>query len=156
MFKIRRTMHVSKSAVEKFVPAKEDTRVRALISITTPGFPDAILSPHIWPTVLRLKFHDYTHDDGVHKVITAVQATEILKFLSNIQKDTEELIVHCEAGVSRSASVAKFVAEIYNLDFDQTYNRHNRYVYSMLRQIYGKSLNVTSYEPPGFYRDWVK
>jgi predicted protein tyrosine phosphatase len=156
MFRIKRTTHVSKSAVEKFIPQPGDTTRRALISITTPGFPDAVIPSHVWTSVLRLKFHDYTHDDGVHKVITIQQTSEILKFLSSVQGDVDELIVHCEAGVSRSASVAKFVAEIYNLDFDQTYNRHNRYVYSMLRQIYGKSLGVRSYQPPGFYQSWGK
>lgn len=52
-----------------------------------------------------------------HRVFCARDAIEIVEFVEDcIAEDrTLELIVHCYAGVSRSAAVAKFVCEHYGL-----------------------------------------
>jgi predicted protein tyrosine phosphatase len=155
MFRIKYTTHISMRNAEK-IARKNDVK-RALISITTPGFPDAKIDLSAWDDVLRLKFHDFHWEDGVHKVLTEAQATEVLRFLSKNQHETDELIVHCEMGVSRSAAMAKFIAEIYNLDFDMTYNRHNRFVYTLLKRVYGQYAHCAAsltraFEPPGYYK----
>lgn len=140
MFSIKFTTFISKRQAE-MMPKTDDGIKRALISLVSPGQPEANLQPGAWTDVLRMKFHDFHWDDGVHKVITKAQAIEILQFLTKNQHDAEEVIVHCEMGVSRSAAVSMFIADIYNLAFDRTYNRHNRYVYTMLKRAYGQALD---------------
>lgn len=44
----------------------------------------------------------------------------------------ETLIVHCHAGKSRSATVAKFAAELFSLPFDRAYDGYNTTVYELL------------------------
>lgn len=52
-----------------------------------------------------------------HRVFCARDAIEIVEFVEDCIADdrTLELIIHCYAGVSRSAAVAKFVCEHYGL-----------------------------------------
>jgi len=50
------------------------------------------------------------------------------------------VIVHCEGGISRSAAVSKFVAQIYNLEFPEGYSLYNRHVFSTLLRVHGTSL----------------
>lgn len=156
MFRIKYTTHMSMRNAEKVATRKPDV-TRAIISITTPGFPDANLKTEAWDDILRLKFHDFSWDDGLHKVMTVAHAAEVLRFLSKNQHKVDELIVNCEMGVSRSAAISMFIAEIYNLEFDWTYNRHNRYVYTILKRVYGQyapsaSSPTRAFDIPGYHK----
>ena len=110
----------------------------AMISIT--GFnpydvPNpALLHPN-WQEVLRVEFDDVSiRGDDLHG-ITEEQAVQIIAFLGAVQDKVEKVFVHCLAGVSRSAGVAKFIAERYGLDFDHGYGLYNRLVYDTLKQV---------------------
>lgn len=110
----------------------------AIISIT--GFDPydvpnlALLHPN-WQEVLRLEFDDVSiRGDHLHG-ITPHQTAQVIAFLDAVQDMVEKIIVHCLAGVSRSAGVAKFVAERYRLDFDHTYGMYNRLVYDTLKEV---------------------
>lgn len=59
--------------------------------------------------ILRLQFED---DDNGPNIITENDATKIINFVNKWQDWVSEIIVHCEAGISRSAGVA--AALIYN------------------------------------------
>ncbi|MBC8427271.1 MAG: dual specificity protein phosphatase family protein [Proteobacteria bacterium] len=44
----------------------------------------------------------------------------------------DKILVHCFAGASRSAGVAKYIAEKYDLKFNYEYNDYNELVYNIL------------------------
>lgn len=105
-----------------------------------------------WSKILKQEFHDAdasgrSIDSRLAEVIeknqlvlfTEDQATEILKFLRLHQDDHTQAIVHCEGGISRSAAVSKFIAQIYNLEFIDGYSLYNRHVYSTLTKVYNSS-----------------
>jgi predicted protein tyrosine phosphatase len=83
----------------------------AVISITDPGSrPANIFAFEPKVKTLRLEFHDVEgHEEsvrlGVHRAMSADQASKVVGFLTTLQ-DRDVLVVHCEAGISRSAGVA--------------------------------------------------
>lgn len=128
---------------------------RSLISITGPigqsspmGFGNvsklANLELKAWKNILRLQFHDlapskYANDNG--KILfDEKMSIQIFKFLKE-NEDQEEIVVHCEAGVSRSAAVSKFIARIYNLGFPEDYDYYNQHVFGVLLKTYGICLS---------------
>ena len=125
-----------------------------LISITTNPVPNtaswnckqANLQESAWKDILRLEFDDADplHMNGEeiknYNLFNENHAISILKFLKKYQESAEDVIVHCEAGISRSAAVSKFIAYIYNLRFPEHYAIYNKHIFSTLLKIYGESL----------------
>ena len=56
------------------------------------------------------------------------------------------LIVHCNAGISRSSAIAKFLCEIYRLYFPDKYNLYNKLVYSILVKVWNQVSNGSDME----------
>lgn len=149
---------ISKRKAESIIdPDRRDERV--VISITTPGTPKkstgycckAILHDPSWKDILRLEFHDtdpkkkgaknQEEDIQVLKLFSESQAVEIMNFLKIHENDIDTVVVHCEAGISRSGAVAKFIAYLYGLRFPETYQLYNNHVFSTLLKVYGESLH---------------
>lgn len=109
----------------------------AVISITTPNHERARLKPGFrW--VLRLDFHDVDVALPGVKMFTIEEAKGVVAFLSNVEDEgATSLLVHCDAGLSRSAAVAAFVAESRNIGgFDHKKAvLYNRSIYSLLRRV---------------------
>ena len=61
------------------------------------------------PRVLRLCFEDAMDADNGQNLITAEQAEAVCRFVLREKDEIDTLIVHCTAGVSRSAAVAAAV-----------------------------------------------
>lgn len=109
-----------------------------IISITGSGYPPATLRKG-WRRVLRLVFDDVeipffgaTHFDTVH-------AEAILHWLDEVEGKVDKVFVHCHAGRSRSAAVAKFIAEKYDLSGGiRVYEEHNGRVHRILTR-HGRS-----------------
>lgn len=87
----------------------------AVISISSPAFS---YREHIYPSpyngivsVLRLCFDDV---DGGKDCITESDAEAVKRFV-NAHKD-KLIIVHCDAGISRSAGIAAALMKFYNGD----------------------------------------
>ena len=108
-------------------PATPNT---GIISITDPDFPDAWLDD--WDPILRLKFHDLDKPWQNYELMSEAQADEIIEWLKKYEDKIDSVIVHCWAGASRSAGVAKFIAKRYNLTFDEDYRYYNKHVYNLL------------------------
>lgn len=153
---IKNTTFVSKKQAEDYYePTGKNTRV--LISLTTPpnfkshtksiGCSPANLHEDTWKDILRLEFHDADphkdSDSNEYKVFSVVEAVSILKFLKLHEDSIEDVIVHCEAGISRSAGVSKFIAELYKLKFPQNYSVYNKHVFSTLMSTYVECLYNT-------------
>jgi len=73
-------------------------------------------------------------------VMTDAHAQEIAAFLYLIKDQIDLLVVHCDAGISRSSAVATAAAEMFGLDTElerlQSNKRYspNQYVLSMVRK----------------------
>lgn len=103
-----------------------------------PGTP-AKINPDDWGALLRLEFDDVTasikYKFGYYQLMTEEQAREILNWLEAHSPNLEAIYVHCEAGISRSAAVVKFLGEIYSLEVDYDDVRFaNDHVYRLLTQ----------------------
>jgi len=95
----------------------EDNEI-SLISITDPKskkIDDTIYSN--FKNVLVCNFWDIEENFGNYKVISDKQAKKIFKFINKNINDS--FLIHCEAGVSRSAAIALAIEYIYeNGDID--------------------------------------
>lgn len=136
MFK--RVYFLSQREAEKITDTQY-AKHRICVSITspldTPGSRTPELTPDAWVAVHSLRFHDAEHDYRVANVknkivFSQADAQSIIDFLKlHEDSDVTEVVVHCEAGISRSAAVAKAIAIAYNLQFPEHYANYNRHVF---------------------------
>lgn len=117
-----------------------------MISISSPSDTGPNRSPGVpakicpgWGALLRLEFDDITpsikHKFGHYTLMTEEQAREILDWLEVNLPNLDTIYVHCEAGISRSAAVAKFIGETYSLPFSFSEVRFaNDHVHRLLTQ----------------------
>jgi predicted protein tyrosine phosphatase len=88
-----------------------------------------------WFDILRLEFDDITAPQEPYVLFSAQQAREIIEFVQRCNDEKlEGILVHCRAGISRSAAVAKWVSDKYNLAFPENYDQYNLHVYQVLRE----------------------
>ena len=112
----------------------------AIISITDPGNEDVRLAPD-FARVLRVKFNDIEHlplSAGRDFVLFSQKhAADVVRFVALIHAfDCEmDLLVHCNAGISRSAAVALYVHAVTGATFPRWENADlaNSLVLSKLR-----------------------
>lgn len=92
---------------------------------------------------LILQFQDVDVEQGNEKCITTEQAKQVVDIVHN-NPDATHFKVHCFVGVSRSAAVAKFIDEFYELDTPELrdYKVYNRLVYSRLQAANGDAFEL--------------
>lgn len=82
--------------------------------------------------ILRLRFDDVTETDDNYTAIDDEQAKTIASFVK-MNMNIEKIIVHCEAGISRSAGCAAAIMKYLKNDdtpiFDNSYYKPNMTVY---------------------------
>jgi len=90
----------------------EPSRREICISITDPQSDPAELSAQ-FAEVLRVAFSDIVEPTGLpsHQLFAAEQATAIIEFLDR-WPDVDRIVIHCNAGLSRSPGVALAIAEL--------------------------------------------
>lgn len=98
-----------------------------------------------WGKVLRLTFDDIekplTWEDPTSGTVkelipfNADHAKEVMDFLQALPEEINAVVVHCYAGISRSAAVAKYIATRCNLKFNHGYHLYNHLVYATLRAV---------------------
>ncbi|HEY9209970.1 MAG TPA: hypothetical protein VIO56_01055 [Methylotenera sp.] len=107
----------------------------AVVSITEPGIPgEAKLMPG-WHSICRVHFHDV--DPNIpcgepHVLMNEADGLKITQFVREVAPGVDGILVHCKAGVSRSAAVAKWIARQFDVPFNHTYDHYNKYVFDML------------------------
>jgi predicted protein tyrosine phosphatase len=92
-----------------------------------------------WADVLVHRFHDTDGDLMGLEVFSEAQARELLAFVERHQ-DCPELVVHCSLGQSRSAAIAIYLSEKYDVPCFkeqvqvtwETWKLYNRLVYRRL------------------------
>jgi predicted protein tyrosine phosphatase len=142
--KLRRVIFIGQQRAE----AMQAPRHSALISITDPNRPPAKLQDG-WAAVLRTSFDDidpvtFPDDFEDLRAIGADQVIEIAEFVRNHARTCRRMVVHCRYGVSRSAAVAKAIAEAADISFPVSYDEHNRFVYLVLGRVLRHSLEEAS------------
>lgn len=118
----------------------------ALISLNDPDGKngDATISDG-WHDLLCLSFHDITpetHDlEGSYTLMTDKHAQAIIDFVREVAPNVNGILVHCRAGISRSAAVVKWISYEYQLPFNANYEKYNAFVYRLL-ELAAKGSNV--------------
>lgn len=90
-----------------------------------------------WFAICRQSFHDVDPDIGCmvpHVLMTTNNALSIVEFVHRVAPNVDGILVHCKAGISRSAAVAKWIAERFDLPLEHRYESYNRHVYRMLKE----------------------
>lgn len=133
---IQETQYVSRVAAEVMEPVLGWT----IISITEFATDPADLKPG-WNAVLRLAFHDiepgYAEKYPEYpdlQIFTEEMATRIIEFVDIQSTRCVGILVHCKAGISRSAAVSKWIADRFNLPFNEHYSLYNKHIYRVLTQ----------------------
>jgi predicted protein tyrosine phosphatase len=121
--------HLSREKAEAYV-GKEPY---AVISITDPDYPQAEFHhDHNRVAILRLQFHDFSQEpeefkrllfetaakkpvdleDGSRKWVlpSKLHAEAIVDFYRSLPPHVRKVVIHCEAGISRSAGVGAALA----------------------------------------------
>ena len=92
---------------------------------------------------LNIEFSDITPEMGldIEKLMTKEDAKTIHDFVESLPEETQLLIIHCHAGVSRSAAVAAAIELSRGGDIKQYFESEiylpNRYVYYNMLEAYG-------------------
>ena len=118
----------------------------ALISLNEPSAKDGdALISNGWHDVLRLSFHDITPEtldlDGSYTLMTDEHAQAIVDYVREVAPNVNGILVHCRAGISRSAAVVKWIYDEYQLPFNANYEKYNAFVYRLL-ELAAKGSNV--------------
>lgn len=111
----------------------------AIISITDPEQkPANIFHNANIVGLLRLQFHDEEVNQNGFVAMNANDARDVAYFYNSVKKKASFLIVHCEAGISRSAGVAAAIAKYQDGDdsfFFRNYipnmNCYNKTLYAL-------------------------
>src|SRR5512143_2901897 len=118
---LQRVLFLSQARAE----AMRAPRRAALVSITDPDRAEAMPRDG-WSATLRLAFDDidpvsFPDDYEDMRAITDEQALTLAAFVRRVSGSCTRLVVHCRYGVSRSAAVAKAIAESHGLWFPPEY-----------------------------------
>lgn len=122
----------SRGAVERMAPHDVP---HVIISITTTADDAARLAPAaMCRGVLRLSFPDADLAAGYPDVFDADDANAICDFVQLHREQIARIVVHCDAGVSRSPGVAAALAVCLGQDDAEFFRRYrpNMHVYRTL------------------------
>jgi len=130
---IKKIEFMSQSEAEGIIPKQNE----AIISISCPK--DVVHLSNLWRNKLELKFHDIDFPEDDKVIFNEDHYDQIMNFLNSIENSVENIVVHCHAGISRSAAVAMFIADIYRLNFNTNYTLYNKYIYTTCKKLYYKN-----------------
>lgn len=109
---IRKIAFVPQYVAESMVPSTNT----AMISISTPEGRHNVSLNKKWEicgNLLEIDFHDIDIQDSNYTIFSREHAKTIIDFIESLSSDINTIIVHCLAGISRSAAVALFIHENY-------------------------------------------
>lgn len=134
-----------------FVPMSEDSAIKetgltfphVMISITEPDRIIEFKENEFRKDILRLQFDDIDIPTEPYQLFTKEQAIEIFEFFDK-NKDIKDFVIHCYAGLSRSAAVCAALAKIYNGNDSWYFSKRipNKYVYRTMLEYYYEKENT--------------
>lgn len=110
----------------------------AVISIHDPGSERAALKEG-WHEILHLAFHDKEDESlakatGLWKLFSPDQARRCWEFVNRERPYVRGLLVHCNAGLSRSPAIARAICEHLNLRPDASWPSGNGLVRRLMAE----------------------
>lgn len=103
-----------------------------------------------WKWFWQDSFHDidFFTARSIYKPIKENQSKSLFEFIQQIEKrGITNVNIHCDAGISRSAAVARFIDDYYKVgEFPPLYNHYNKSVYRALLIISKDNDADVSYE----------
>jgi predicted protein tyrosine phosphatase len=99
-----------------------------------------------WKHVLKLSFDDITERKTAEdRLFNTGHAARIIDFIVNLPAGIRSITVHCFAGVSRSAAVARFLSgtvytECRDRRFEAKYELYNPVIYRILARVWNRRL----------------
>lgn len=116
-----------------------------LISISAPNDKPKLPINKNRIAILSLEFHDLDKPYKDYKLFSEEDAYKIFEFLKQ-NKEIRDIVVHCDAGISRSPAVAAALAKIFNGDDSEYFKEYlpNMLVYKMMLDVWWK-LNESKY-----------
>lgn len=109
-----------------------------LVQMMKVGYKPPAVESDKWIELLKLEFHDidpaHCSEGWVQQwtLFDDKQADQIIDLLKRTEDRASVYAVHCEAGISRSAGVAKFISVFFGLSFPESYSLYNKHVFSTL------------------------
>lgn len=105
-----------------------------IISIGAPEQnPPSRLDEDVFDGILRLYFHDTEQANKGQSVMNDLDAQDVITFLKNHNFDL--LIIHCQAGISRSCGLAYALESVLNDGkLRNNWVNYNRHVYNVMRR----------------------
>lgn len=133
-----------------------------VISINDPR-DNYLFNPSQGTNILSLVYHDITPDHlrydrySSEYLFNKEHATEVINFLER-RDSTKPLLVHCFAGISRSAATALFAGLMYGHDVEKLVLAHpriyhNPWILQVLREVYKEEFGKTEDKKQGNYLD---
>lgn len=137
---ITSVVNVSQTHFKQFDPSK---LFHAFISIkdSSDSFSVTEEEKQKWLDGLSLVFDDVDSEQETQQIISKEQCQEIINFTNKIHDLPHQvnLVIHCFAGISRSAAVGKWVNDAYNLSLPFYQNNsmiYNHKVYFLLNKTF--------------------
>ena len=123
--------HFCEPGVSEY-PEESDSYVVISIQDTKDGgFGFELKENRYCKAVLTVNFDDIAKPEHGLKMISRSQAEEIIAFIRTHSDDVDTLLIHCFAGLSRSAAVGMIARKILGQTSDKP-EYYNRYVYEEL------------------------
>jgi len=88
-------------------------------------------------SLLSLGFDDVEFEKSNRVIISAEQIKEIWDFVAEVWNKVDLLVVHCNAGISRSPAVAKAISDKYQANWSDIYDQlycPNSLVYRLMNE----------------------
>lgn len=123
---------MSKAKAEEYAMNKHRDRAVVISIASYTGAPAFIIpnNANNIIDVLKLRFNDTDCSDGFSGGMIVEQGYKIKAFFNKYVMSADKLIVHCEAGQSRSAGVAAAIMKYYYNDDTPIFN-NSRYTPNM-------------------------
>lgn len=155
---------MSRDLVQLYVRKNKNMPKSIIVSISCldeeyPEFPQTIKEGDVNSKIYDIffmKFNDLDSDyKDEHYTLLAPKLKDfygLKEFIDNNVHSVEQIIVHCGAGVSRSAGCALAIAEYLNIDFQLNPKLHipNNLVYKLAKQEFG------IYKDQNYYEDFFQ
>lgn len=127
---IQKVHFMSRANAEK-MPGHQQV---AVIAIGDPSSEPSLLAD-TFGAVHRLEFNDVdTNEQNLYVLFDKSLANDIWEFVDTLPSEVDTLVVHCHLGVSRSAAVAKSIAQYLQVDYPEHYSLYNKLVYTVMQQ----------------------
>lgn len=134
-------MDRTRARKESFKPAGPATAIVSITDLVT--LPNRFQKAGWIKNVMWLHFEDVEEEEDAVNCLSDEQALKIKNFITKVGASVERIIIHCDAGVSRSAGIAAAVLRYFGQDENLIWGDPQ---YNPNRTCYRKMLKAFSFD----------